>query len=319
MKLNNWYKFASIAICVLHICSCSQNAAEVGCSSEKNIEDTSAEYDVTTKKEMLDTSQTIIDEETVVEYEATTKSEISVTSTTAIDIEPESIDEIVGMDGVTVDSHNGQLGDLGTTFDTFTFYRESTGLIFNDDSYRNQKSEWKKAIPGDSFGSLTVSSVYAVYDPVYGQNTEDRSLGEYYAWDSRLMSFEGNVTLNGILYAEADEQAFWGKRLFFRPTARSLADNNFPTLRPISRCLPNDPCYKADTYDDTQDFYLGNIDNFSDIIDWSLYTDENNIIEVYAEVELSDIKISYDTATGASNIGEAILTNIISTDISTDR
>ena len=237
------------------------------------------------------------------------------TTTTASgteDTRPVLGDTIIGMDGVTVDRPVEQIGKLGAAFDTLIFYRESTGLIFNDDSYHNQKSEWKKAVPGDNFGTLTVSSVSAVYDPIYGQNTEDHSLGEYYAWSHRVMFLDGTVTLSGILYAEANEEAFWGKSLFFRPTARSLAEKNFPTLRPISRCLPSVPYYKVNTYEDTQDFYLGNIDNFSDIIDWTLYTDENNIIEVYAEIELSDIKISYDTATGASNEGEAASAKIIS-------
>ena len=222
-------------------------------------------------------------------------------------------DTIVGMDGVLINVTTEEKNDYYATFDTFTFYRESTGMVFNDDSYRDYRCEWKKTVLGDVFGPLVVSSVYSEYKPIARQyeNALYFNNPDYEAvWSERNIIFDGTIILNGILYADASETAFWGKCLFFQPTAKSLADNSFPTLRPISLCLSSDP-YEGESHEDSQTFFLGNIDDFKDIIDWSEYTDENNMIKVYAEIELSDIELSYNTGTGASNHGEANMTKII--------
>ena len=56
---------------------------------------------------------------------------------------------------------------------------------------------------------------------------------------------------------------------------------------------------------------MGNIDDYADIINRSEYTDENNMIKVYAEIQLSNIELSYNTGTGSSNHGKATLTKTI--------
>ena len=233
--------------------------------------------------------------------------------TSSEDTKPKLGDTIIGMDGVSIDITAEKKNDYYATFDTFTFYRESTGLIFYDNSYRDYKSEWKKAVPGDVFGSLVVSSVYSEYKPVAREyeNADYFNNPDYEAvWSERSIIFDGVVVLNGVLYADAKETAFWGKCLFFQPTAKSLADNNFPALSPISLCRSTD-LYGEEACEDSQTFFLGNIDDFNDIIDWNEYINEDNLIKAYAEIELSNIVLSYYIGTGASNHGEATMTKII--------
>lgn len=298
--------------CVIGLngCNIHNKTAETANTTDNTI------IEISTETEPLKPNTTV---ETLIETPVSSTTKTTTVSsdeyTSSEDTKPKLGDTIIGMDGVSINITAEKKNDYYATFDTFTFYRESTGLIFYDNSYRDYKSEWKKAVPGDVFGSLVVSSVSAIYAPTSGKLTEDHSLGEYYAWCDREMSLSGSVALRGFLYADAGEGAFWEKSLFFRPTAKSLADNNFPTLRSMSICMSSNPYHRVkiygDTNGDTQDFFLGSIDDFKDIIDWNEYTDEDNLINVYAEIELSDIEISYDTGTGISNIGKATMTKII--------
>lgn len=307
MTLNKCFKFAINALALITSVVWLNGCNTIHDKTAKTANTTdNTVIEIPVETEMLKPSSVI--EETAETTKPTADSSEEYTSLE--DTKPTLDDTIIGMDGALIDVPSEQKGEYGAAFDTFTFYRDSTGLIFNDDEYRDCKSEWKKAVPGDIFGSLVVSSVSAVYDPVCGEHTEDHSLGEYYAWFDREMSLSGSVVLKGIMYADAREGSFWAKSLFFRPTAKSLADNKFPTLISISRCFST-YMYSGESHEDSQVFCLGRTDDFKDIIDWSEYTDEDNMIKVYAEVELSNIELSYNTCTGSSNIGKATMTKII--------
>lgn len=308
-------KTLALIICVIGLngCNIHNKTAETANTTDNTI------IEISTETEPLKPNTTV---ETLIETPVSSTTKTTTVSsdeyTSSEDTKPKLGDTIIGMDGVSINITAEKKNDYYATFDTFTFYRESTGLIFYDNSYRDYKSEWKKAVPGDVFGSLVVSSVYSEYKPVAREyeNADYFNNPDYEAvWSERSIIFDGVVVLNGVLYADAKETAFWGKCLFFQPTAKSLADNNFPTLRSMSICMSSNLYHRVkiygDTNGDTQDFFLGSIDDFKDIIDWNEYTDEDNLINVYAEIELSDIEISYNTGTGISNIGKATMTKII--------
>lgn len=288
--MNHKKRFLKIMSCVLTLaaaCSC-------GTAAEK-IKETELE------KESVSESVSEI-EESATPFE---------NKETAAPVTEENPEYLIGADGNPVPTAKGRTNENGEQwhFDDFTFYREATGLTFYDDSYMEMEDSWKVLRVGDVFGSLTVTSAYCEYHELALQyeNAKINHLPDHDAiWYSRNVTLDGTVTLSGRLFADMREGAFGGGVLLFQPDAISLKEADFPMLKSVHFSWARDSVYAKDIYpiEDSDVFILGDAVEYEDIFDYASFTDENESISVYVQVQLTDIKVNYGTPTGSYPCGD---------------
>lgn len=233
------------------------------------------------------------------------------TEETTAPVAKENPEYLIGADGNPVPTAIGRTDESGDQwhFDDFTFYRDATGLTFYDDSYMEMEDSWKVLRVGDVFGSLTVTGAYCEYHELALQyeNAKINHLPDHDAiWYSRNVTFDGTVTLSGRLFADMREGAFGGGVLLFQPDAISLKEAGFPMLKSVHFSWARDSVYAKDIYpiEDSDVFILGDAVEYEDIFDYASFTDENESISVYAQVQLTDIKVNYGTPTGSYPCGD---------------
>lgn len=231
---------------------------------------------------------------------------------TTVPFAEENPEYLIGADGNPVPTAKGRKNKDSDEwrFDDFTFYREATGLTFYDDSYMEMEDSWKVLRVGDVFRSLTVAQATCEYHELALQyeNAKINRLPDHDAiWYSRNVAFDGTVTLSGRLFADMREGAFGEGVLLFQPDAISLKEAGFPMLKSVHFSWARDSVYAQDIYpiEDSDVFSLGDADEYDDIFDYASFTDENESISVYAEVQLTDIKVNYGTPTGSYPCGES--------------
>lgn len=236
---------------------------------------------------------------------------LSDTETTTAPTAEEIPEYLIGADGNPVPTAKGRKDESDDQwyFDDFTFYREATGLTFYDDSYMEMEDSWKVLRVGDVFGSLTVTKAHCEYYELalrYENATKNRLPDHDAIWYSRSVTFDGTVTLYGKIYADMREGAFGGGMLLFQPDSISLKEAGFPMLKSVHFSWATDSIYAQDNHsvEDSDVFILGDADEYGDIFDYASFVDEEEHISVYAEVQLTDIKVNYGTPTGSYPCGD---------------
>lgn len=236
---------------------------------------------------------------------------LSDTETTTAPTAEEIPEYLIGADGNPVPTAKGRKdeNDDQWYFDDFTFYREATGLTFYDDSYMEMEDSWKVLRVGDVFGSLTVTEAHCEYYELalqYENATKNRLPDHDAIWYSRSVTFDGTVTLYGKIFADMREGAFGGGVLLFQPNPISLKEAGFPMLKSVHFSWATDSVYTQDNHsvEDSDVFILGDADEYGDIFDYASFVDEEEHISVYAEVQLTDIKVNYGTPTGSYPCGD---------------
>lgn len=221
----------------------------------------------------------------------------------------DNIDIIDGLDGGTVDVGTGYIDSSvqSVRFDDFTFYREATGLSFEDKSYLDIKNIWQKLSVGDKFGTLTVVSASSTYIPNGKRYENAEYLSELDAnWCNRSVRFDGTATFNGILTANLNDGAYWSDALFFQADPESLKEQALPLLKSTAFCWTRDyiPYGNGKDVEDTDVFYLGTVQQYTDTIELLNYADSDGFLKLYVTVELNDISLNYHIGTSSTPCGE---------------
>lgn len=263
------------------------------------------DYDETFIKEISDESVNFFEED---------ESESSVYSTEESTYEEQSLADniktIEGLDGSVVDIDLGHVDSMAQSimFENFTYYRDATGLSFNDKSYLEMDNIWHRLNIGDIFGTLTVSSAYSKYITNGKEYENAANLSEEDAdWCERGVRFDGTVILEGIISANLNENAYWANALFFQADPESLKEQDFPLLKSIAFSWARDIYpYGTDNdmVEDTEVFYLGSVEQYNNIIPFQNYANSDGLLNIYVKVELSDINLQYHIGTGSTPCGE---------------
>ena len=217
---------------------------------------------------------------------------------------------IEGLDGGAVNIDSGYIDSMSEsmTFENFTYYRNATGLSFNDSSYLERENIWHKLNVGDTFGTLTVSSAYSEYITNGKEYENAANLSETDAnWYERGAKLDGRVTLEGIISANFNEEAYWSNVLFFQADPKSLKEQEFPLLKSISFSWARDVYpYGTDNdmVEDTEVFCLGSAEQYNNLISFKNFADSDGTLKIYVRVELSDISLKYHIGTGSTPCGE---------------
>lgn len=235
----------------------------------------------------------------------------------------DGINNISGLDGSVIGVSMGNIDNVTQTigFDNFTFYRDATGLSFEDNSCLEAVNEWHKIDIGDKFGSLTVSSAYSRYTPNGKRYENTADLSETDAnWCERKISFDGTVTLDGIITANLNNGEYWANALFFQADPESLKEQEFPMLKSIAFCWNRDimPYGKSAILEDTEVFYLGSIEQYSDLLALQNYADNDGFLMLHVTADLSNIALNYNIATSSTPCGKNTA-NLCSVLISSDQ
>jgi hypothetical protein len=296
-----WFQFAIIIVCLVCLTSCQKNNNYD--LSEDNSETRYGEHILSDATNKPVTSPTEESTENTAFFSS--NEEVLCDGTSSFD----DINIINGLDGGAVDAGTGYIDSStqSVRFEDFTFYREATGLSFDDKSYLDIKNTWQKLNVGDKFGTLTAVSAYSTYIPNGKQYENAEYLSELDAnWCNRAVRFDGTVTLNGILTADLNDGAYWGNALFFQADPESLKEQEFPLLKSTVFCWTRDilPYGNSSNVEDTEVFYLGSVQQYTDIITLRDYADSDGFLKLHVTVELNDISLNYHIGTGSTPCGE---------------
>lgn len=276
----------------------------------------SVNYDFHTTNNEFNYDETVIKEisDESVNFFAEDESESYVYPTEESTCEERSLADnikiIEGLDGSIVDVDLGHVDSMARSimFENFTYYRDATGLSFNDKSYLETDNIWHRLNVGDIFGTLTVSSAYSGYITNGKEYENAANLSEKDAdWCERGVRFDGTVTLEGIISANLNENAYWANALFFQADPESLKEQDFPLLKSIAFSWARDIYpYGTDNdiVEDTEVFYLGSVEQYNNIIPFRDYANSDGLLNMYVKVELSDINLQYHIGTGSTPCGE---------------
>lgn len=306
--MNEVYYESKIIVCfdglIFTLCSC-YNETRI---QEIKSESTNEARTTQTKEEVCSFETPEINSSYTMESETTIDNDVNLDSEKHSASLPEYL---MGADGNPVPTAKGRTDESGDQwhFDDFTFYRDATGFTFYDDSYMEMEDSWKVLHVGDVFGTLTVTSACCEYHELALQyeNAKINRLPDHDAiWYFRNVTLDGTVTLSGRLFADMREGAFGGGVLLFQPDAISLKEAGFPMLKSVHFSWARDSVYAKDIYpiEDSDVFILGDAVEYEDIFDSASFTDENESISVYAQVQLTDIKVNYGTPTGSYPCGD---------------
>lgn len=264
-------------------------------------------YDETIIKDIVDESINFFTEENVESESSVYLTEESTSDEWSL---ADNIKIIEGLDGSVVDIDLGHVDSMTQSiiFENFTYYRNATGLSFSDKSYLETNNIWHRLNIGDIFGPLTVSSAYSRYITNGKEYENAANLSEKDAnWCERWVKLDGTVTLEGIISANLNENAYWANALFFQADPESLKEQDFPLLKSIAFSWARD-IYpygtNNDMVEDTEVFYLGSVEQYNNIIPFQNYANSDGLLNMYVKVELSDINLQYHIGIGSTPCGE---------------